>query len=60
MHCLAAPVLVAGDTVGMVMILFGNRVDVSGDARRFLDIVLGPIGFALIRYRFLEATRSAT
>ena len=31
-HCLAAPVLVAGETVGMVMILFGNRVDVSGDA----------------------------
>jgi DNA-binding transcriptional MerR regulator len=60
MHCLAVPVLVAGETVGMVMILFGNRVDVSGDARRFLDIVLGPIGFALIRDRFLEATRSAS
>lgn len=60
MHCLAAPVLVAGETVGMVMILFGNRVDVSGDARRFLDIVLGPIGFALIRDRFLEATRAAS
>jgi hypothetical protein len=59
-HCLAAPVLVAGETVGMVMILFGNRVDVSGDARRFLDIVLGPIGFALIRDRFLEATRAAS
>ncbi len=60
MHCLAAPVLVAGETVGMVMILFGNRVDVSGDARRFLDIVLGPIGFALIRDRFLEATRAGS
>jgi hypothetical protein len=59
-HCLAAPVLVAGETVGIVMILFGNRVDVSGDARRFLDIVLGPIGFALIRDRFLEATRAAS
>jgi hypothetical protein len=44
----------------MVMILFGNRVDVSSDARRFLDIVLGPIGFALMRDRFLEATRSAS
>jgi DNA-binding transcriptional MerR regulator len=60
MHCLAAPVLVAGETVGMVMILFGNRVDVTGDARRFLDIVLGPIGFALIRDRFLESTRAAS
>jgi len=44
----------------LVMILFGNRMDVSGDARRFLDIVLGPIGFALIRDRFLEATRAAS
>jgi len=59
-HCLAAPVLISGETVGMVMILFGNRMDVSGDARRFLDIVLGPIGFALIRDRFLEATRAAS
>ena len=53
-------VLISGETVGMVMILFGNRMDVSGDARRFLDIVLGPIGFALIRDRFLEATRAAS
>jgi hypothetical protein len=59
-HCLAAPVIVAGETVGMVMILFGKREDVSSDARRFLDIVLGPIGFALLRDRFLEATRSGS
>jgi len=57
LHAVAAPVRVAGEPLGIVLLAFAERAALGEDAERLLAIVAAGVGFAMLRDRFIEVLR---
>ena len=57
LHAVAAPVRVAGEPLGIVLLAFAERAELGEDAERLLAIVAAGVGFAMLRDRFIEVLR---
>jgi MerR family transcriptional regulator, light-induced transcriptional regulator len=53
------PVLVAGETLGLVVLLFETEMPIGHDERRLLSAVSAAMGFALLRDRLADELREA-
>jgi DNA-binding transcriptional MerR regulator len=58
-HALGAPVLVGGETLGLLVLLTGEAPDLGRDERRLLAAVSAALGFALLRDRLAQELRNA-
>jgi DNA-binding transcriptional MerR regulator len=57
LHALAAPVLAAGETLGVLLLLVGQAHELGRDERRLLAAVSSALGFALLRDRLARELR---
>jgi hypothetical protein len=57
LHALAVPVTVVGETLGLLVLVFDERVELDDDARRMLTVVSAGIGFTLLRDRLVAGGR---
>jgi len=58
LHCVATPVTVVGETLGLLLLVFDEPRELDDDARQLLTIVSASLGFALLRDRLVTAMRS--
>jgi MerR family transcriptional regulator, light-induced transcriptional regulator len=59
LHALAVPVTVVGETLGLLVLVFEERVALDDDARRMLTVVSAGLGFTLLRDRLIAGAREA-
>ncbi len=60
LHLAAVPAVVAGERLGVLLLLFDERGEIGdADVRRLLSIMSAGIGYALLRDRFLAGVREA-
>jgi MerR family transcriptional regulator, light-induced transcriptional regulator len=57
LHALAVPVTVVGETLGLLVLVFDEPVELDDDARRMLTVVSAGIGFTLLRDRLVAGAR---
>jgi hypothetical protein len=57
-HLLAAPVVVVGETLGALLLVFDARGEIDSEARDMLAILSTAIGFILLRERLVEGARA--
>jgi DNA-binding transcriptional MerR regulator len=57
-HLLAAPVVVVGETLGALLLVFDARGEIDSEAREMLAILSTAIGFILLRERLVEGARA--
>ncbi|HEX2104494.1 MAG TPA: MerR family transcriptional regulator [Solirubrobacteraceae bacterium] len=60
LHACAVPVAVAGDPLGVLLILAGDVQPLDADRRRALRAFAGTLGFALLRDRLVGELRAAS
>ena len=60
LHGAGIPVLVAGETLGLLVLLFERSDQISRDDERLLSVVSAAVGFALLRDRLAAELREAT
>src|SRR5207253_6533157 len=60
LHGAGIPVLVAGETLGLLVLLFEHAEQISRDDERLLSVVSAAVGFALLRDRLAAELRQAT
>jgi len=58
-HALGAPVLVGGETLGLLVLLLGRRQELGRDERRLLAAVTSALGFGMLRGRLAAELREA-
>ncbi len=59
LHALAVPVTVVGETLGLLLLVFEEQVELDDDARRMLMVVSAGLGFTLLRDRLIAGARDA-
>jgi MerR family transcriptional regulator, light-induced transcriptional regulator len=59
LHAAGIPVLVAGETLGLLVLLFERAEPIAGDQERLLSVVSAAVGFALLRDRLAAELRDA-
>lgn len=57
LHSLAVPVIVVGETLGMLLLVFDEPTELDGDARQLLSVVSAGLGFTLLRDRLVASAR---
>jgi len=57
LHAAGVPVVVAGEALGLVLLLFDEREEISTDVQRLLTAVSAAVGFALLRDRLADELR---
>lgn len=57
MHLLAVPVIVVGETLGVLLLVFDTRGEIDAEARSMLAMLSAAIGFILLRERLVEGAR---
>lgn len=58
LHCLALPVTVVGETLGLLLLVFDEPTELDGDARQLLTVVSAGLGFTILRDRLVEGSKS--
>lgn len=59
LRALAVPVTVVGETLGLLLLVFEEEVELDDDARRMLTVVSAGLGFTLLRDRLIAGAREA-
>jgi GAF domain-containing protein len=59
LHACGVPVIVAGEPLGLVLLLFDELEEISPDVQRLLTAVSAAVGFALLRDRLAQELREA-
>jgi MerR family transcriptional regulator, light-induced transcriptional regulator len=59
LHACGVPIVVAGEVLGLVVLLFEEPDEISPDVRRLLTSVSAAVGFALLRDRLAQELRAA-
>jgi GAF domain-containing protein len=59
LHACGVPVVVAGETLGVVLLLFDELEEISNDVQRLLTAVSAAVGFAMLRDRLADELRDA-
>ena len=59
LHACGVPVVVAGEPLGMVLLLFDELEEISNDVQRLLTAVSAAVGFAMLRDRLADELRDA-
>jgi DNA-binding transcriptional MerR regulator len=59
LHAAAIPVVVAGEALGLVLLLFDEREEISTDVQRLLTAISAAVGFALLRDRLADQLRES-
>jgi hypothetical protein len=59
LHACGVPIVVAGEALGLVVLLFEEVEEISPDVRRLLTAVSAAVGFALLRDRLAQELRAA-
>jgi DNA-binding transcriptional MerR regulator len=59
LHAAGVPVVVAGEVLGLVLLLFDEREEISADVQRLLTAVSAAVGFALLRDRLADELRES-
>jgi MerR family transcriptional regulator, light-induced transcriptional regulator len=57
LHAAGVPVVVAGEALGLVLLLFDEREEISTDVQRLLTAISAAVGFALLRDRLADELR---
>jgi DNA-binding transcriptional MerR regulator len=57
LHAAGVPVVVAGEALGLVLLLFDEREEISTDVQRLLTAISAAMGFALLRDRLADELR---
>jgi hypothetical protein len=57
-HVLAAPVTVVGETLGAILFVLEERIELDDELRQLLSVLSAAVGFALLRDRLVEAART--
>jgi MerR family transcriptional regulator, light-induced transcriptional regulator len=57
LHAAGIPVVVAGEALGLVLLLFDEREEISTDVQRLLTAISAAVGFALLRDRLADELR---
>jgi DNA-binding transcriptional MerR regulator len=57
LQTLAVPIVVVGDTLGLLLLVFDERTELDEDARRLLSVVSAGLGFTLLRDRLVASGR---
>ena len=55
LHTLGVPIIVVGDTLGLLLLVFDERTELDEDARRLLTVVSAGLGFTLLRDRLVAS-----
>jgi GAF domain-containing protein len=59
LHAAGVPVVVAGEALGLVLLLFDEREEISTDVQRLLTAISAAVGFALLRDRLADELRES-
>jgi GAF domain-containing protein len=59
LHACGIPVVVAGEPLGLVVLLFDEPEEISRDVERLLTAVSAAVGFAMLRDRLAQELRDA-
>ena len=59
LHAAGIPVVVAGEALGLVVLLFDEPEEISTDVHRLLTAVSAAVGFALLRDRLADELRES-
>ena len=59
LHACGVPVVVAGEPLGLVLLLFDEPEEISNDVQRLLTAVSAAVGFAMLRDRLADELRDA-
>ena len=59
LHACGVPIVVAGETLGLLLLLFSEPDELSPDVRRLLTAVSAAVGFTLLRDRLAQELRAA-
>jgi DNA-binding transcriptional MerR regulator len=59
LYACGVPIVVAGETLGLVVLLFDEPEEISPDVQRLLTAVSAAVGFALLRDRLAQELREA-
>jgi hypothetical protein len=59
LHACGIPVVVAGEALGLVVLLFDEPEEISPDVERLLTAVSAAVGFAMLRDRLADELRDA-
>ncbi|MDX6658990.1 MAG: MerR family transcriptional regulator, light-induced transcriptional regulator [Solirubrobacteraceae bacterium] len=59
LHACGIPVVVAGEPLGLVVLLFDEPEEISRDVERLLTAVSAAVGFAMLRDRLADELRDA-
>ena len=59
LHACGVPIIVAGEPLGLVLLLFEEPEEISPDVRQLLTAVSAAVGFALLRDRLAQELRAA-
>jgi GAF domain-containing protein len=59
LHACGVPVVVAGEPLGLVLLLFDEPEEISNDVQRLLAAVSAAVGFAMLRDRLADELRDA-
>ena len=55
LHTLGVPIVVVGDTLGLLVLVLDERTELDEDARRLLSVVSAGLGFTLLRDRLVAS-----
>lgn len=58
LHCLAVPIGVVGERLGVLLIVFDELAALDSDIRNLLQIVAAGLGFTVLRDRFVASGRA--
>lgn len=59
LHACASPILVGGENLGLLLIVFDEPEEIGGEERKLLTILSAALGFALLRDRLARELREA-
>jgi GAF domain-containing protein len=60
LHAVGVPVAVAGEVLGLLVMVFDEVEPLDGDNRRLLAAISASVGFALLRDRLVRELQTAT
>ncbi len=59
LHGLSVPIIVVGETLGMLLLVFDEQTKLGEDARQMLTVVSAGIGFTLLRDRLVASAKGS-
>jgi GAF domain-containing protein len=59
LHVCGVPIVVAGEALGLVLLLFGEPEEITPEVQRLLTAISAAVGFALLRDRLAQELREA-